>query len=344
MPLTPAGLVRPWFPLVGGDVIRIEQAGCGAPAASADERVNPLPSPLPVPAIVQPVRPGATAVAVKGCLPGARVHLMVDWVVRASIDAWRKDETVHLGSGLAENAKLWAFQTLCSQSSPQEGPPVIVTKGQLSVEVVPSEVSGGMAASIVVTVRDAVGGGVLKGLPVQIGGAAVGLSGTAFTWTPPTTGTAASGVVVGGSAYQNAPFTITIRQAVPITLGLHAGPGAMTGYAAMTDVEWSVIPAWSGGATRTLTAAVGTVSIAGSPSGGVVGVWVKLKVQLAADAVYGFDAETIDIPGGLLTNVGLTKPSHAVSAILTVGVVPDVDEEGEASYRRFAKVSLLSVE
>jgi hypothetical protein len=343
VPLTPAGLVWPWFPLVADDVIRIEQNGCGAPARSGDERVNRLPSPLPVPTIVEPVRPGATAVAINGCLPGARVHLMVDWVVRASIDAWRKDEVVHLGSGLAENAQLWAFQTLCTQSSRPEGPPVIVSKGQLSVEVLPAEVSGGIAVSLVVVVRDAAGGAVLKGLPVQIGGAAVGFSATAFTWTPPTTGTSASGVVVGGSAYQNATFTIAIRQAVPITLGLHAGPGAVPGYAAMTDVEWSVIPAWPGGTTQPLNAAVGTVSITGSPAGGVVNVWVKLKVQLAADPVYGFDAETIDIPGGLLTNVGLTKPSHAVSAILTVGVVPDVDEEGEGSYRRFAKVSLLSV-
>jgi hypothetical protein len=343
VPATPAGLVKPWFPLVADDVIRIEQFGCGAPAVSGDERVNPLPSPLPTPAIVEPVRPGATAVAVKGCLPGARMHLMVDWVVRASIDAWRKDETFHLGSGLAEHAKLWAFQTLCTQSSPQEGTPVVVAKGQLSVEVIPSEVSGGVSTSIVVNVRDTVGGGALKGLPVQIGGVTVGLSGTPFNWTAPTTGTVANGLVVGGTAYQNATFTVAIRQAVPITLGLHAGPGAVPGYAAMTDIEWSVIPSWSGGATQTLNAAIGSVSIQGSPASGVVGVWVKLKVQLAADAVYGFDAETIDIPGGLLTNVALTKPSHAVSAILTVGVVPDVDDEGEQSYRRFAKVSLLSL-
>ena len=73
----------------------------------------------------------------KGFLPGAQAHLMVDWIVRASIDVWRKDEVFHLVSGLAEGAKLWAFQTLCTQSSPQEGPPVIVTKGQLSVEVNP---------------------------------------------------------------------------------------------------------------------------------------------------------------------------------------------------------------
>lgn len=51
--------------------------------------------------------------------------------------------------------------------------------GQLSVEVIPSAVSGGVSTPIVVNVRDTVGGGALKGLPVQIGGVTVGLSGVA---------------------------------------------------------------------------------------------------------------------------------------------------------------------
>lgn len=343
VPMAQGALLSTWFPLVADDVIRIEQSGCGAPARSGDERVNPLPSPLPAPTITQPVRPGATAVKATGFLPGARAHLMVDWVVRASIAVWRKDDIFHLGSGLAEDAKLWAFQTLCTKSSRQEGPPVVVTKGQLSVEVIPSLVSGGVPASIIVNVRDGADGKALNGLSVQIGGVTVGLSGTACNWTPPTTGASASGVVIGGSAYQNAAFTITIRQAVPIALGLYAGEGAVPGYAAMTDIEWSARPAWAGGATKTLNAATGSVSIEGSPPGGIVGVSVKLKVQLAADAFYGFDAETIDIPGGLLTNVALTKPSHAVSATLTVGVTTGVDEDGEVRDRRFARVNLLSL-
>ena len=343
VPVAPGALLSTWFPLVADDVVRIEQTGCGAPATSGDERVNPLPSPLPSPTIIGPVRPGATTVKAKGFLPGARAHLMVDWVVRASIDAWRKDETFHLTSGLAEDAKLWAFQTLCIHSSAQEGTPVIVTKGRLSVEVIPPQVNGGVPTSLTVTVRDGDDGKVLNGLPVQIGGVAVGLSGTGFNWTPPTSSTSASGVVVGGSAYQNAAFTIAIRQAVPIALGLYAGEGAVPGYAAMDDIEWSAAPQWSGGATKKLNSATGSVSIEGSPPGGIVGIAVKLKVHLAADAFHGFDAETIDIPGGFITNVALTKPSHAVSAILTVGLTTDVDEDGDVRYRRFAKVNLLSL-
>lgn len=343
VPAAPGALLWTWFPLVAHDVVRIEQSGCGAPASSGDEPVNKLPSPLPSPAIIEPVRPGASAVQAKGFLPGARAHLMVDGVVRASIDVWRKDEIFHLGSGLAEGARLWAFQTLCAASSAQEGHPVTVTKGQLTVEVIPSQVSGGVSASITVNVRDSVDGKVLNGLPVQIGGVAVGLSGTAFNWTAPTTGTSASGLVAGGTAYQNAAFTIAVRQAVQITLGLYAGEGAVPGYAAMTDIEWSAAPQWAGGATKKLYAATGSVSIAGSPPGGIVGISVKLKVLLAADAFYGFAAETIDIPGGLLTNVALTKPSHAVSAILKVGVITEVDAGGEVRYRRFATVSLFSL-
>ena len=342
VPVTPGALLWTWLPLVADDVVRIEQSGCGAPATSGDEPVKELPSPLPSPAI-EPVRPGATMVKANGFLPGARAHLMVDWVVRASIDVRRKDEVFHLGSGLAEGAKLWAFQTLCNQSSAQEGPPVSVTKGHLSVQVNRSLVDGGVPASIIVQARDADTGTVLNGLPVQIGGVAVGLSGTAFNWIPPTVGTSAGGVVVGGSAYQNVDFSIAIRQAVPIALGLYVGEGASPGYAAMTDIEWSATPAWPGGVTKTLNAATGSVSIEESPAGGIVGVSVKLKVQLAADAFYGFAAETIDIPGGLLTNVALTKPSHAVSATLTVGVTTGVDADGAVGYRRFAKVNLFSL-
>jgi hypothetical protein len=343
VPAAPEATLTPWFPLVADDVVRIEQAGCGAPAESADERVRPLPSPLPVPPITGPVRPGAAAVTATGFLPGARGHLMVDWIVRASIDAWQAQETFHLTSGLADGAKLWVFQTMCALSSPQEGHPVVVAKGQLSAEPNPSQVNGGVATTITVHVRDTFDGKPVNGLPVQIGGATVGLSGTAFTWTPPTTGTSVSGVVLGGISYQNVAFTIAVRQAVTVALGLYAGPGAPSNYAAMTDVVWTVQPQWAGGVTKTLASATGSVSISGSPPGGVVAVLVGLKVQLAADAYYGFDAETIDIPGGLITNVALTKPSHAVSALLTVSVVPAVNEDGEDTYQRLAKVNVLSV-
>jgi hypothetical protein len=343
VPVAPTALLPTWLPLVADDVVRIEQSGCGARAALADERVNRLPAPLPAPSIVGPVHPGERVVKAKGFLPGARAHLMIDWIVRASIDAWHGDEAFHLPSGVAEGARLWAYQTLCSASSRQEGPPVTVTKGALALDVNRSEVNGGTPVSIVVNARDADSGGVLNGLPVQIGGVSVGLTGTAFTWTPPTTGTSASGVVIGGTAYQNATFTIAVRQAVPVALGLYAGEGAAPGYAAMTDIVWSVAPTWAGGVTKTLAAATGTVSVEGSPAGGVVAVSVQLKVQLAADSFYGFPEETVDIPGGALTNLALIKPSHAVSAILTVSVVTGTDEEGTVRYRRFAKVTLLSV-
>lgn len=343
VPVAPASRVTTWFPLVADDVARIEQAGCGTPATSADERVQPLPSPLPAPTITGPVRPGATTVQVRGCLPGARVHLMVDWVVRASIDAWHADAVFHLGTGVTDGARLWAFQTLCTQTSRQEGPPVVVAKGTLSVEVTPAHVNGGTAASVTVRVRDGDNGKPVVGLPIQIAGVTVGLSGTAFTWTAPSSGTSASGVVVGGTAYQNATFTIAVRQAVTIALGLHAGPGAVPGYAAMSAVQWTATPAWAGGAATTLASPTGTVSIEGAPAGGQVSLAVKLDVQLAADAVYGFPAETIAIPGGLVATVALVKPTHAVAALLVVGVTTGVDEDGEVRYRRFARVDLLSV-
>lgn len=340
VPAAPNSLLWTWFPLVADDQVRIEQFGCGAPPMSGEERVNPLPSPLPAPKILEPVRPGAVAVTAKGFLPGARAHLMVEWIVRASIDVWREEATFHLAAGLKERERLWVFQTLCAASSAQEGTPVVVEKGNLSVEVTPSSVNGGMAATLTVNARDGAGGPPLKGLAVQINGANVGFTGTAFNWTAPTSGASASGVVLGGTAYQNGAFTIAIRQAVPLAMVIYPGEGAVPGQVAMSDVKWTVTPQWAGGATKTATGTSAGVAIEGSPPSGVVGVSVSLNVTVAADGV--FPQETIPL-SGLLTNVALTKPSHAVSGMLMVGVVPVVNEDGVVEYRRAAKVALLGI-
>jgi hypothetical protein len=342
VPPAPGALLSTWFPLVAGDVVRIEQSGCGAPSPSAEEPVQPLPSPLPSPKIEGPVRPGATAVTARGFLPGARAHLMVEWMVRASVDAWGKEVTFHLPTGLKERERLWAFQTLCAASSAQEGPPVVVEKGQLSVEVSPASVNGGATTSMTVTARDGAGGPPLNGLVVQIGGANVGFTGTAFNWMPPTSGTSAGGVVLGGSAFQNAAFTIAVRQPVPIALGLYPGEGAVPGQVAMSAIKWTATPQWAGGAEKTLEAATGKVEIEGAPPGGTVRVTVSVDVTLAADGNWGFPQETIPV-AVFLANVALVKPTHAVSARVTVTIIEDVNDDGEVAYRRWVQVKLWTV-
>ncbi len=343
VPSTTDTPLHAWFPLVAGDVVRVEQLGCGAPDSANEERVHTLPSPLPQPIVVGPVRPGAVAVSASGVLPGARVHLMVDGVVRVSLDALSDQVVFQMGRPLHERAHLWAFQTLCADASPREGRGILVTRGQLAVDVSQTQVNGGVPVPLLVNVRDAEDGKVLAGLPVQIGGVTVGHSGTTFSWMPPAAGSQVSGLVIGGEAYHDATFSIAIRPGVSIALGLYPGEGAAPGTVAMIDVEWQVEPAWSGGAVKTLASATGAVTIEGSPPGGVVAVSLRLKVQLAADPEHGLDAETVDLRGGLLTNLALIKPAHAVSAILVVRMTSGVNSNGIERYRRSVQVRLLTV-
>lgn len=192
----PTSRVQTWFPLRADDVVELRQVGCGAPSPSSAASVNRLPEPLPTPAIAGPVRPGTRAIFVKGCLPGARVHLLVNFQERAASDqTWTGETTFELEKGLDERAPLWAVQTMCTASSPREGRPTIVTRGRLRVEAIPHAVEGGRPASITVTAHDFDTGDALPGLRVSIAGQVVGVTGTAFGWTGPTAGTAVSGAL-----------------------------------------------------------------------------------------------------------------------------------------------------
>ncbi|MFY7855553.1 MAG: hypothetical protein ACOVQT_05385 [Rubrivivax sp.] len=342
VPAAPNTLLWTWFGLQAGDVVRVEQIGCGAPPYSNDVRVEPLPVPLPAPVILGEVHPGATAVPVKGLLPGARAHLLVHGVVRASLDAWRDDGVFHLAMGLQDRAPLWVVQTLCAAASAMEGVPVVVKRGTLIVDAVPSKVNRGATVTIVVTARAASDGRVLNGLPVQLGGVTVGLTGTPFTWTAPAAGTTAAGLVRGGNSHHDAPFTLAITQPVQMALGLYPGPGAAPGLVALKDIAWTVSPAWPGGVAKTLASATGTVAVDGAVPGGLVHVSVELKVDLAEDQLYQFPAETVPLPSVHLVSLAMTQSAHAVSALVTVEVITAADDEGVVRYRRWVRPQLLS--
>jgi hypothetical protein len=179
----------------------VAQEGCSAPARSAEVTVRPLPTPLPIPKIKAPVRPGAHAVVVDGCLPGSRVLLLVNEVERAATDqTWTGQAVLEVGLPLVNGDRLFCVQRLCTESSNIEGPRVTVTKGRMRIGVAPSSVPGGKAVSLLVSARDSDTDSDLPGRPVTLGGSPVGVTGTAFGWTAPTAGTSASGTVAGGNA------------------------------------------------------------------------------------------------------------------------------------------------
>jgi hypothetical protein len=332
---SPTTRIPVWLPLVEGDKVVVRQKGCSAPSQTAVERVQPLPSPLPPPKIAMPMRPGGDrAVKVEKCLPGSRVHLLVDWVERAASDqTWTGKALLQLPTALEEGQKLWAVQVMCAQKSAFEGPPVIVSKGRLDLEVAPDSAPGGKATSFVVNARDKDTGKPMTGLPVVLGGAPVGVTGASFAWTPPTSGTSATGLVQGGVAYSNAGFTIAIRQAVPLTLNLFPGPSVEPGKIWQTDVVWTVTPRW-GAAAVTVNANIGTAMVP-PPTGGENRVSVSLAFKAHLQGEIGgivWPPEAIEI-SGYLADVALTGLSHGLSARFWYQAtdVPIVDETGQVT-------------
>lgn len=331
---SPKTRIPVWFPLMEDDEVEVRQAGCSAPSATPVERVQPLPSPLPSPAIIKPVRPGDRVVRIENHLPGARVHLLVDWEERAASDqTWDREAVLQLPTGLAEDQKLWAVQTMCTQSSTYEGVPVIVSKGRLDVEVAPDTAPGGKPASFTVSTRDRDTGMLVPGLPVILGGQHVGVTGAPFGWTPPMIGNVAVGTVQGGIGFGNSAFSIAIRQAVPLALNLFPGPVAVPNTAWQTDVVWTVTPRW-GEAPVVVNGNVGTAMVP-PPVGGENRVSVSLAFKAHLQGEIGgivWPYEVIEV-AGYLTDVGITGTSHALSVRFWFQPVdvPLVDEDNQVT-------------
>jgi hypothetical protein len=173
----------------------------------------------------------------------------------------------------------------------------------------------------------------VTGLPVVLSGVPVGVTGSSFAWTPPTSGTSATGLVQGGVAHGNAGFTIAIRQAVPLTLNLFPGPTVEPGKVWQTDVVWTVTPRW-GAAAVTVNANIGTAMVPPPPAGeNRVSVSLAFKAHLQGE-IGGiiWSLEVIEI-SGYLADVALTGLSHALSARFWYQAtdVPIVDESGQVT-------------
>lgn len=326
---TPMTRIATWFPLREGDKVELRQLGCGAPSPSAAEPVRPVPSPMPPPTIVAPVRPGARMVTVKGLLPGARASLLVEWQERtASDDTWTGEVRLWLPTPLQEEQRLWAVQRLCSTSSRTEGNPVVVTKGRLSVDPNPGSVPGGRQATMTVRARDTETGAEILGLAVLLGGHQVGVTGTAFPWTAPGSGSSVSGAVKGGLSYHDASFSIALRQATTVQLTAWPVPILLANRLLVRDVAWTLTPRWGGGTISASGAS--TTAMVPPPPGttGKVDIGLTCNVDAAGDIDgYQFEPHTISVSVPVAATVVLSKPSHAFSFQLQYRVLTGEDPD-----------------
>jgi hypothetical protein len=257
-------IITPWFPLAAGHDVVVKQIGCDADGDSPKVHVDPLPSPLPAPTIVAPVRPSASGVTVKGCLPGARVHLLVNGVVRNSIDTFIASPTIPVGAlALVEGNALWVVQTLCAATSNLEGHATIVAKGQMKIDVSPGTAQRGSVANVTVSARDADTGDPIVGAQVLLDGKVVGQTGTAFTFKPVAGQPNPAGLVKEPVAHFDASFSITLTDPPPKPKGrlsLNVGPTTLIpDVLRLVSANWTVTTLWT--PTQTITASGAHTSV-----------------------------------------------------------------------------------
>jgi hypothetical protein len=259
-----------WFELGADRIIMVRQVDCNGSHDSEDDRVKPLPDPLPVPTIVEPVRPQAASVTARGCIPGAFVHLLVNNVVRKSIGTLLPETVIPTGDvGLNANDVLWAVQTLCDKESSLEGRGVIVRKGNMALEVQPSTVTRGTTAKVRVNARDADTGAPINGAQVFLNGALVGQTAVEFPFSPALNLGSAAGVVKEPVAHNDASFAINLVNPPPKPQGklyLNVGPSVLIpNQLRLVTASWTVKTVWTPVQTFTASSANTSVTLPDPP-------------------------------------------------------------------------------
>ena len=168
-------------PLRAHEHVQLKQVGCVAASESASTEVAPFGG-LQAPVIAGPVRVPHGGVNLKNLIVGARVHVFVNSMLAASVDATAPSQFVPV-PGLTQEALVVACQTLCTEiSDDSDGEHAIF--GVLSVSHAPSPLTRTQPQSVTVTAKDGENDQVVAG-KVRIGGSIVGTTGTAFGFTFP---------------------------------------------------------------------------------------------------------------------------------------------------------------
>ena len=197
-------------------------------------------------------------VGVVGCLPGARVHLLVNNVVRKSIDTFDANPTIPTANlALDEKDALWAMQTICEKESSIEGRQTIVTKGNMKLDVQPGTIQRGTTANVKVSARDADTGVPIAGAQVFLNGALVGQTGVAFAFSPALGQPNPAGVVKEPVAHNDASFSIALTDPPPKPKGklyLNVAPTVLIpNTLRLVSAAWTVTTVWM--PVQTFTAA-----------------------------------------------------------------------------------------
>lgn len=323
-------LVKLWFPLTAGDELVVEYTGCAAPQPTSPVPVTSVPATLPDLTIETPL-PGDTEVRVRGALPGARVIATVDGQIRAAVTTNDGTATLALPSALAERQRVGAYQRLCGASGNTEAG-VVVRRGALTATCTPAGATTASNVSLTVTAKRTDNGSQVAGLPVQLGGTSVGVTGTPFAWVAPAVGNV-PGVVKGGTRYADASFSVAVTAPPPPPTGstLELRLGGFGGYGSpisVTKVAWRVEPSW-GAPAVTGNGPTASVSLPAPPPGTSnprASVFLQDFAGTRTDGGVAFKLW----PDALspMVIVALTKPHLLVGFLLTTEIRNVLDDNG----------------
>ena len=334
-------LLTPWFPLGAGQNVSIRQHGCNADGTSATAIVRPLPQPIPVPAIVKPVRPEAGWIKVTGVLPGARLYLLVGDELRpGSVAIYAPTGVVPVtGPPLQDGQIVFIIQKLCDQSSNTEGRGVRVTRGDVKVSVTPTTIARGTTAMVTVTAADADTATPVSA-EVRLNGAHAGVTGVPFAYAPKIGDPNPAGTVHDGLAYADGTFALTLVDPA-WTINVRAGPVPAfldTVRIDITKVAWVVTPDWNASLGKTVTVSPMAPTAAGSatllrPKGPVKTVTVTISgtCTTAGGNVNGIvvPAQTFAL-GTNTSKVAFTGSDETIAWLLKVDYVYDPSSDSLA--------------
>jgi hypothetical protein len=271
-------VLKLWFPAAPAQKMFLHQQGCGADwNTDPPTEVKSLPNQLPRPDIIEPVRPDALGVRLKGVIPGAMIHLLVNSVVRTSVESLVDDPLVGVPPpALADQQTVFAVQTLCSKSSSREGRPVVVTRGHLKLTVNPTKMMRETKSTLRIETVDAdTGAPVLS--QVFINGKHVGMSAQDISYSPTATEPNPTGFV-RAPGYFDAAFSIALSGAAwKLEAVLGTGRSDIGTVPIFVDnVHWSITPSWN-------TALGKTLNLPGSLSYAPIMGWTMLPGPFPGD-------------------------------------------------------------
>jgi hypothetical protein len=219
------------------------------------------------------LRPGRNrTVWVDGAVVGARLHVLVNGVRRASV--WVTGDVPSMGrvavvvGELTEEDAVTARQTVCGQNF-GESPAVHVTRGRMDLEADPGTLKNGVRTAVTIRARDRDLGHPLFG-PVRVGGAVVGHLGQAFDVTAPSTAPVRFTVAIEG--YADGVIDLAVAAPPPpppatVTITSHASLGVAI--QVIKEISWTLTGAGQS-ITRDATPNAGTavVTLPVPPTGG----------------------------------------------------------------------------